>query len=332
MLGETMNEIVSTMPAGGRLPATTGLNAEVPSKGLFEAIARGAEANRGTAEIKYHNGLSVPSRLKLLVVLCPIYDAAAKDLGDSSLVRDPSAAKLKASRVGGKMDVYEGVVRKLDAFLRYTNRELSLELLFADKGILLSDPVFCSCSPESRTHDAHRLFHGGDMGDVITAHARVYEEIAKERFRDRGISTRFRSFSQLDGRPVSLMPTVIDTSDLMPDGIMPGSSNFPPKNVGEMRRSIVQHMAHFGVPTPLGDKGEVNNILGTLMKMEGLHVATNISLISTYIAATQSFMDPDLCGPDGMYLNAERFRPLLRIPDMVPALKRLQRIDVQVAP
>lgn len=238
----------------------------------------------------------VSEEIRVLAVLCPLY--AKSPLGDSELIQSPNA--LEESRVGVKFQIYSDTAKVLDDFASASGRSVIFEMLFADTGVLLRrEPTQADVT-------------------ALGLHRQLYEAKAVEAFRGTGISFRIRSFSELAGQPITMIPRFIKTH--------PEESAMP--NAKHIMYEISNELESMGIGAELSSKGVRNSIIGEMINMNGATKETIKGLVETYIASELSFRD--ILGSSGIFVNAERFSPLLRMPDMLKALDGMQRIDVLI--
>jgi hypothetical protein len=234
--------------------------------------------------------------IRVLAVLCPLY--AKSSLGDSELIQSPKA--LYESRVGVKFQIYADTAKVLGDFASASGRSLVFEMLFADTGVLLRrDPMQADFT-------------------ALGLHRQLYEAKAEEAFRGTGISFRIRSFSELAGQPITRIPGFIKTH--------PDESEMP--KAKHIMYEISNELESMGIIAEMHSKGVKNSIIGDMINMNGATKETIKGLVETYIASELSFRD--ILGSSGIFVNAERFSPLLRMPDMLKALDGMQRIDVLI--
>ncbi len=236
------------------------------------------------------------NEIRALAVLCPLYNKSS--LGDSELIPDPK--ELEESRVGAKFQIYVDAARVLNDFALATGRSATFEMLFADTGVLLRR------NPTQEDICA------------LGTHRKLYEEAAEKAFHGTGISFRIRSFSELIEQPITMIPRFIMTHS--GEGAMPSAKH--------LMYEISRELKSMGINAELASKSIKNSLIGEMTKMNGATPETLKGLVETYIASELSFRD--ILGNSGIFVNAERFSPLLRMPDILKALNGMQRVDVLI--
>lgn len=257
------------------------------------------ELDDGRCRIKLHNffeGNFESNELELLAVLCPLY--APGTLEESELLKPPLS--LGDSRVGSKFKIYVETAKIIKDFTITAGMNLSFKFLFANTGVLLS-------RKPTEEDDAR-----------LDAHMEFYKSEAERNLADAGIKFTMDSFSDLRGLPIAKIPKYIITSR---------SKNEMPRPK-HLIKEISREMESLGINPSFASKASTNSIVGEMLSMKGASVETVKGLVETYIASELSFI-PILNG-NGIFINAERFQPLLRMPDMLSELKQLKRVDVLI--
>ena len=260
-------------------------------------------------EVTIHNmgvrNPDLPKHLKMLIILCPLYSQGS--LQDSTLLPDPK--DLAESRVGPKFNVYTEAAKATKEHLNAIGRTMELEILFADRGVLIShDPT----TQDLEALESHRALYVGELLKGLGG---------------TNMTFRMRSFSELGGHAITKIPQFINTHGT--PGYIPDDLKLPEKMKKKVQ-FIKQHLEAQGISVQLAGTSTFNNILNPIMAGKESSPATLIGLVEQYIASEMSFLDPDILGMDGMFVNAERFSPLLDMPELLPQLMGLRRVDVKL--
>ncbi len=232
----------------------------------------------------------LPNPVQVLAVLCPLYGHGP--LRSSALLEAPSIAE---SRVGGKMTAYAAVLGAMADRLSSSGLELKPTFLFADRGVLLPLPPSEEDIKRLRLHSSTYI---AEIDKVAKAHAMRY---VYEAFSGIGLN----------------VPGFVDTSSETPS----------PESPSDAISIINEHLATSGSSLRVKDNSRTRGNVVQLLTNKGLPPPAILRLTANYLIFQESI--PSIVGKEGIFLQAERFVPFLKIPNLIEELRTLVRIDLE---
>lgn len=236
------------------------------------------------------------SKVAACVVVCPLYDKG--DLMHSKLLKFP--AQLKDSRVSVKVEAYLTVIQALNESLKSVGTKLDLNVVFANKGVLLSGEA------------------GSGEQEALDYHFGLYKKKFSDFSDDQGFEI---SFSDYNNWGVNF-PVFINTSQKAPD-----SGPFPEGIVKPESKMIWQLNKYFPQRSPILDIKKNRHTVGRIMQMNGLTYGGAFWLIAGYLAFDANIAK--IVGDNGIYIVAERLEPLFGIAKFTKSLDELARIQIK---
>ncbi len=242
------------------------------------------------------------SPLSAFVVLCPLYETGS--LEGSRLIYDLSS--IERSRVKNKLPAYKAVLGSLADYFNSIGIDLKVKFAFADKGILLS-------------HDPGEKEHA-----ALYAHSSFYRTEVERFANSKKVGYEYLTFSDLDLK----FPRFSDTRLGIPEDIaikleINRASSLDEHTaiacINEYLKSIQAHTVIESGKLEIGTVRQLTSIKDFPHEML-------FGFIANYIALQEKI--PDHVGEDGIFIQAERFNPLLKVPNLVEGLKALTRIDI----
>ncbi len=229
-------------------------------------------------------------------VLCPLY--APGSLEESKLISPP--AKIDDSRVSNKIKAYLDVSTALNRLVKGSLSSLSLNVVFANKGVLFGG------EPTKNDHDL--LFY----------HENLYKDLFIMFGSEKGIAV---SFSNYDDWNVNFPRFVNPKSDILELGLVPDDLK------KEESKMIWQLNKYLNLPEPVEDSKKNRHVIERVLGMQGLGHRGALWLIAGYLA-----FDPNISKitkENGIYLVSERLEPLFGIAKLTKSLKDLTRIQIK---
>lgn len=232
-----------------------------------------------------------PVDLKALVVLCPLYEHGS--LATSGLVQPPYG--IKDSRVAKKVEGYVTVLRSLNSSVQQAGGSMQLEVVFANKGVLLGrDP---------NLHDY----------DLLEYHQSQYKSYFADLCAKENITPTFNDYSSLGVD----FPVYVNPEAELPTGL-------PEVSGTAAEQMLIKLNSFLKLLEPV-----VNNSKSRKKTKDIIDAITFTSafwLIAGYLAF--DYKIKQLLGKNGIYLSAERMVSLWGTAYLTPGLNDIPRIQI----
>lgn len=254
------------------------------------------ESSWPNVEIKNKKDFTA-NKITACVILCPLYDQG--NINKAGLIKYPKT--IMDSRVAMKLTAYITVINNLNKFLNSVNKNLKINFVVANKGILFQGTPSVE---DFQTKEYHN---------------KLYEQVLDQFCRNNDIEYTFSDFHDLQVE----FPTFVNLSDPIPEKLT--------KTEDEVKKQeflLIEYLNQFLIlPEKIENNKHNRHVVKAVLHMNNMSFEGAFWLIGGYLAFDHKIHS--LVDESGIYFVSERIDQLFGLAKLTPSLSKLTRVQIK---